>query len=335
MTDSKMPKKRLKAHKNLPKGWRWKKGAYRYRVPKGDEHLWDGKTEFGLGKTLADAYRTWAERVEFLENVVNIKDLIERYLVEVAPFKAQRTYEENRRQASYLNKAFGHMNIHSMRPTFVYQYIDKRSAKIAAKREIKLLSHIYTKAVEWGYLDRHPFKGQVRLSGEKPRERYVTEDEYEALMEGEGIMPLFVEFAVLTGLRKGDILQLKRSALKEDGIHVTTQKTNKRRIISWTDQLDDCVQEIITHRGIDISPWLFCKQDGGCYYVGGKSSGFDSMWKRHREKCGLSDIRIHDLRAKTASDFEDEKDAQALLAHDNLSMTRAYIRKPKTVSPLK
>jgi integrase len=46
-------------------------------------------------------------------------------------------------------------------------------------------------------------------------------------------------------------------------------------------------------------------------------------------------IRLHDLRAKTASDFEDEKDAQALLAHENLSMTKAYIRKPQTVKPLK
>lgn len=59
------------------------------------------------------------------------------------------------------------------------------------------------------------------------------------------------------------------------------------------------------------------------------------MWKRYRESFGLSDIRIHDLRAKTASDMDSEKDAQELLAHDNLSMTKAYIRKPKKVRPLK
>jgi hypothetical protein len=54
------------------------------------------------------------------------------------------------------------------RPQLVYQYVDARSkkkkdpetgkvtgGKIAAHREIELLSHAYTKAVEWGYIDRH------------------------------------------------------------------------------------------------------------------------------------------------------------------------------------
>ena len=148
-------------------------------------------------------------------------------------------------------------------------------------------------------------------------------------------MPLFIEFAVLTGLRKGDILTLRMEDIREDGIHTKIQKTNKAQIISWTPALKDCVGRIIEFRNVDISPWLFCKQNGQCYYVEGKSSGFDTMWKRYRESLDLSDIRIHDLRAKTASDFENERDAQALLAHENLRMTKAYIRKPKTVRPLK
>lgn len=39
----------------------------------------------------------------------------------------------------------------------------------------QVLSHAYTKAVEWGYIDRHPFKGEVRLQGERPRDRYVED----------------------------------------------------------------------------------------------------------------------------------------------------------------
>jgi hypothetical protein len=42
----------------------------------------------------------------------------------------------------------------------VYQYVDRSSAKTAAKREVEILSHALTKAVEWGYIDRHPFKGE-------------------------------------------------------------------------------------------------------------------------------------------------------------------------------
>ena len=74
------------------------------------------------------------------------------------------------------------------RPQLVYQYVDARSkkkkdpetgkltgGKIAAHREMELLSHAYTKAVEWGYIEHHPFKGEVRLEGESPRERYVED----------------------------------------------------------------------------------------------------------------------------------------------------------------
>ena len=37
------PKKRNKENTGLPARWRWKDGAYRYRVPSGQEDLWEGK----------------------------------------------------------------------------------------------------------------------------------------------------------------------------------------------------------------------------------------------------------------------------------------------------
>lgn len=46
---------------------------------------------------------------------------------------------------------------------------------MVAKKEIALLSHAFTKAVEWGYVRTHPFKGQVRIQGSKPRERYIED----------------------------------------------------------------------------------------------------------------------------------------------------------------
>jgi integrase len=46
------PKPRNKENKGLPKRWRYKNGAYRYQVPRGQEAAWGGKREFTLGKTL-------------------------------------------------------------------------------------------------------------------------------------------------------------------------------------------------------------------------------------------------------------------------------------------
>ena len=43
-----MPRRRNDENRGYPKSWRFRYDAYYYRVPKGQEHLWDGKKEFHL-----------------------------------------------------------------------------------------------------------------------------------------------------------------------------------------------------------------------------------------------------------------------------------------------
>ena len=47
------PYSRKPENKPLPERWRYKHGAYYYRVPPGSEKHWDGKTEFRLGLWMA------------------------------------------------------------------------------------------------------------------------------------------------------------------------------------------------------------------------------------------------------------------------------------------
>ena len=86
------------------------------------------------------------------------------------------------------------MRLQDVEPQHIYQYFDKRkdqtkdkkdgnltkarNARNQARREIKLLSHAFTKAVEWGYIAKHPFKKEVRFDGDraqKARDRYVED----------------------------------------------------------------------------------------------------------------------------------------------------------------
>ena len=166
-----MPRPRKPENKGLPARWRHLHGAYYYAVPPGLEPQWDGKKLFRLGATLSAAYRGWAARLETADTAKTIGQLLDRYALEVVPTKAPRTQTENIRYIAALRQVFGDLAIADMKPQLVYRYVDKRSAKIAAHREMEVLSHAFTKAVEWGYIDRHPFKGEVRLEGETPRTR--------------------------------------------------------------------------------------------------------------------------------------------------------------------
>nr|VFK63879.1 MAG: hypothetical protein BECKTUN1418D_GA0071000_12304 [Candidatus Kentron sp. TUN] len=161
--------------KGLPRRWRFMHGAYFYSVPPGQECMWDGKKTFHLGRGLPEAFRKWAARMEQPGKIHTVSDLLERYLLEVIPKKAPKTQIENARHVRSLMAAFGSAHLYEIRPRDIYRYVDARSAKTAARREIEVLSHAFTKAIEWGLIDNHPFKGQIRLEGETPRDRYVED----------------------------------------------------------------------------------------------------------------------------------------------------------------
>jgi integrase len=320
-------------------------GAYYYQVSPALKEMWDGKSLFRLGATLAEAYKAWGERIG-CEKVSTVGGLLDRYARDAIPLKAPKTQADNLKQLRTIRATFGGMLLKDIRPQHIYQYMDKRTAKVAAKRELALLSHAYTKAVEWGYLDRHPFKGEVRLKSEKPRTRYVTDEEVIACLalpplrggaDATLMVQAYIRLKLLTGLRRGDLLRLKTSDVKEDGIHVTTQKTGKALVYEWSDELRAAIELI--PRKVDISPWVFSTRRGLGYQKEVGSSGWNSIWQRFMAravKAGVERFTEHDLRAKAASDAGSLEHARALLAHADSRITeKVYRRKPERVKPLR
>ena len=349
-----MPKPRLKENKGLPARWVKTHGAYYFRVPLGMESMWAGKTKFRLGKALPEAYKAYSERIEIRTKGNTIGDLLDRYQLQVVPTKALTTQQGNLIQIRALRRVFSEMPLFPFSPTYIYQYVEKRIYKTAAHREVEVLSHAFTKAVEWGLIDRHPFKSEVRLEGEKPRDRYV--DDWEILEclnlpnkgkgDGVAIVQAYVRLKLLTGLSRGDLLRLEPARqFKDDGIHVqrhkTAKKTGKRTIYTWTPALREAVENAIAMRPVDISPFLFCTRRGKGYIneVTGNCAGWKSLWQRFYAKV-MSDTKIeqrfteHDIRAKVASDADSLQHATELLSHSDPRTTeRIYRRKATRVSP--
>lgn len=342
-----MGRARNKEHKGYPKGWRKKNGAFRYRVPPGLEHLWGGKKEFTLGKTESEAYKIWADRLQLQKEARTIAQLLDRYEQQVVPEKSTKAQDNNHRSIKRLRKVFGHMLIHQIEPHHAYSYFDVRERTRSAKSDIEVLRHSLTKAVSWGLLRQNPLLGkQVQLEGNWRRDRYVEDWELEeALRVASKMIRAYIALKVLTGLRRKDILLLRQSDLRDDGIHVqpskTKKTTGKRLIIEWTPELEAAKDAALAARPKDIAPWLFCTRKGECYQKdNGTANGFDSIWQRFMAKAlketGLEErFQERDLRAKTASEMPLEL-AQALLGHADPRITqRVYRRRPDRVKPLR
>ncbi|MDX2027187.1 MAG: tyrosine-type recombinase/integrase [Alphaproteobacteria bacterium] len=354
-----MPKPRNPENKGLPTRWRLAHGAYYFQVPPGMEAFWNGKKLFRLGKTLPEAYRVWADRIGTTDKRNNIGQLLDRYALQVIPTKAPKTQAGYKEALPQLRNVFGDVPLLSIRPQHIYQYIDKRkskkstnqNARVRARREIAVLSHALTKAVEWGYIARHPFKGEVRLTGEKPRTRYIEDWEIVECLSLPSVrkkgsvqaIQAYIRLKLLTGMRRGDLLRLRISTLDNEGIKVTTHKSGKPVVYEWTEELKEAVNIAKAARPVDISPYLFCTQRGESYLNEdtGEAPGWASMWQRFMTRV-MTETKVterfteHDLRAKCASDAKTLDHARSLLAHADSRITeRVYRRKPERVMPLR
>lgn len=344
------PRKRKAEHKGLPTGWRQRYGAYYYQVPKTLRHLWDGKTEFRLGKTLPEAYRAWAERLELQQEARTIADLLDQYAMQVLPAKAWKSRESNQISIGRLRKVFGAVPIGAIEPHHAYKYIHRVTEKhgaTSARRDWEVLRHAYTKAVEWGLVKRHPLIDQVKLAKPKPRERYVEDLELaEALKVAPPILRAYVDFKLLTGLRRKDILLLRRDCADSGELVVTPTKTARSSGMKLRFEVTPDLQAAVdaakaVPRKVG-SVWLFATRSGKCYVdeETGRANGFDSIWNRwiHRAlaETGLVErFQERDLRKKSITDDADLEAARKRAGHTSEQITKTVYRlKGEKVRPM-
>lgn len=363
-----MPPKRKAENRGLPARWQVHHGAYYYRVPPGMEGHWDGKKRFRLGGSLPEAYRAWSERIGKQDKCQTIGGLLDRYALEEVPTKEPTTRAHHLLCVGRLRIVFGDWALNELRPRHVYEYVDARTKEVkkpdgtttkvparpAGKKEIEVLSHAFTKAVEWGYIDAHPFKGEIRFKGDAPRDRYVEDWELDECMalpskRRKGSVraaQAYIALKRITGMARGDLLRITMADMKDDGLHIqrhkTRKSTGKRTVYAWTTELREAVNAAIAARPT-ISPWLFCTLRGECYIneETGRAGGWESLWRGFMERV-LTETKVkepfgeHDIRAKAASDADTLEHAQALLSHaDSRTTKRIYRRKAEVVQPLK
>ena len=100
----------------------------------------------------------------------------------------------------------------------------------ATNREMSCLHHLFTKAVEWEMMEQSPFdKGKsLILKENNKRLRFLNDDEIPKLLSECPIyLKRIVECALNTGMRRGEILGLKWSCIRNGFIYLQRTKTNE------------------------------------------------------------------------------------------------------------
>jgi integrase len=160
----------------------------------------------------------------------------------------------------------------------------------AVNRELALLKHMYTKAVEWGRVKESPARKVKLLKGEVRRVRFLLPEEIQKLLSNcaDHLRPI-VTVALHTGMRKGELLNLSWNQLNfEQGI-ITLEdtKNHERRDIPMNETVKNVLQGI-GRRGEHV----FCNEDGQRF--GEVRTSFETALRRS----GIDDFRFHECATK-------------------------------------
>lgn len=287
-----------------------------------------------IGPSRKDAEKIIAKKkTEIVENryldirkepePVKFYDFAKDYLKSVKPKRKKENYRRTVSLMRQLNKVFDSKDLHKMTQKEIEDYQTMRREKVkpaTINREIALLKTMFTKAIEWSKVKDSPAKKVKLLEGEIKRVRFLMPDEIQTLLSNcaDHLKPI-VTAAVHTGMRKGELLNLKREQVNfEQGfITLTETKNNERRDIP-IDETVKATLESIKGEG----SYFFADKNGKP--LGDVKTGFSMALKRS----GIRDFRFHDLRHSFASNLVmagvELNVVGELLGHKTSVMTKRY-----------
>jgi integrase len=283
-----------------------------------------------LGRDLADALTRYASILGRQWTGHTLGDVIDRYRLEVLPKKrSARTRGDEGKALDRLKAVFGHMLPDNVTAQACYKYMDTRRSKddkpvpVAARHEVALLGHVFSKAMRWGAAQRNPVRGMD--FGERSAKRtQVPVGQVEALkaLAGERLC-VAIDLAVSTGQRRGDLLTLRRDQLTDEGIVFRQSKTGAGVLIEWSKDL-----RAIVDRAKALAPqvpgeYLIRTRRGRPY----SAAGFSAIWQRvmaKHVKAGGQRFSFHDLRSVSADGAATAEEAQARLGHASVATTRRH-----------
>ncbi len=207
-----------------------------------------------------------------------------------------------------------------------------RKTPVAANEAVGALSRMLNRAEAWGLVPAgsNPCRFVTRYRTRRP-ERFLTEEEFGRLgralddMEAEGWLPAHAAAAIrllmLTGCRSGEVVGLRWEdvALERNEVRLRESKTGPRVV-----PLSPAAARVLANvPRLAGNPWVIAGREPG-----ERLTHLAYYWYPVRERAGLEDVRLHDLRHSFASRAlalgEDLTMIGKLLGHRKLQTTARY-----------
>lgn len=232
----------------------------------------------------------------------------------------------------HLVPAFGSKPLDTITAQDIREFVSRKQkqgyAAGTVNRFIILTRYIYNLAAKWqlGGSDHNPTKG-ISLAPTSHRDRYLTREEAQALIascaEDENqTAAQAILLLLLTGARRNEVTHAKWEYIdwQRGTLFVPLSKSGKPRTIALTPRGVALLQRLPR---LDGNPYIFPSP-----VTGEPSPSLFYPWVRIRDRAGLTNMRLHDLRHSFASFLVNQGASlyvvQHLLGHTQPRTTQRY-----------
>lgn len=266
-----------------------------------------------------------------------VSELFEEYLKTYLSRKASKHTCAMAKGGFYNHFAprFGNISIPELKRKDVEDWVaSMEHIPIACNLILSTVSMMYTKALDWDFLDsthQNPIARIKRYPG-KVRNRPLTLEEMQIIMEelnkNEHILSYVIKFLIHSGLRKKQVLNLRWDQVikNDEGIYrlnITAQDTKGRHALRTplSDLAGDILDEMKKRNACDKYVFINPATKNPFIDVG-------KFWDKFRTKTNLEDLHIHDFRHNFASKLVEDGMCLAalnkLLGHATIVSTLRY-----------
>jgi integrase len=303
-----------------------------------------------LGHDRGEAIRKVLEMERRAPDTGTVAELVREYLAS-ADFKGlgDRTQADYLAYSKHIIKVFGTVQVTDMQPPHIARYlrIERSEAPVQANREIAFLGSCFQFGIENGLALVNPCR-QVRRNKERPRSRCPSWEEIASFARtakdkgpSSHVIGIMAKFIALTGRRRVEFLNLRKTDMKSEGIAIGFAKAKagearRQGLIQWDSTLRALFAELESlerkrpdgKSDIPESVFVFTNREGQPY----TEQGFKAMWaKIMKDWVALGNERFtfHDLRAYYVTTMV-EQDLNPE-THANPATTRRIYDRRRTV----
>ena len=231
-------------------------------------------------------------------------EFCELYLERYSKLRKKSWKEDARRMRLYLLPALGNFKLSEITRPVVSELHDRvgTTKPFQANRLLENLSRMFEMAARWGYYSEALPNPARRIDhfDEKARDRFLHHDELPRLVDSLSKEPdcylrAYFWMLLLTGCRKQEMLDIKWKHVDLAGRMITISDT-KNGNTNFVCLSDEAVEVLSAVPKKNNNDYVFCGAITGRPLV-----QVNKAWRRVRERAGLGDVRIHDLRHTVGS----------------------------------